>query len=168
MLNPPALKAAPTLGRKLHVRGHSRSYFGRLMRLAPKVTLWTALTLSLLIAVTQFVLTLRNQPKAFPGYTLVAPVLSTKTDLIDMQGRAVRTWESDYTAGRRRVRCSKMATCCVPASFPRRNDFLEAPKPAAGFKNSRGTANSSGTSNSTTRSKFPTTTSPSCPTATCS
>jgi hypothetical protein len=36
-----------------------------------------------------------NDPKAFQGYTLLAPMMSTKTYLLDMQGRVVRTWESD-------------------------------------------------------------------------
>src|SRR5262249_4316479 len=38
-----------------------------------------------------------NEPGAFQGYTLIAPVKSTKTFLIDMQGRVVRTWESSST-----------------------------------------------------------------------
>ncbi len=40
-----------------------------------------------------------NEASALQGYTLVAPLQSTKTYLIDMQGRVVRTWESRYTAG---------------------------------------------------------------------
>src|SRR5262245_8037571 len=40
-----------------------------------------------------------NDPKAFQGYTLVAPLNGKKTYLIDMQGRVVRAWESQYTAG---------------------------------------------------------------------
>jgi hypothetical protein len=40
-----------------------------------------------------------NKPNAFQGYTLVFPLQSTKTYLIDMQGRVVRTWESKYGAG---------------------------------------------------------------------
>ena len=40
-----------------------------------------------------------NDPKALQGYTLVAPLNSKKTYLIDMQGQPVRTWESKYTAG---------------------------------------------------------------------
>jgi hypothetical protein len=40
-----------------------------------------------------------NDPKAFPGYTLLAGLTSTKTCLIDMQGRVVRTWESNCTPG---------------------------------------------------------------------
>jgi hypothetical protein len=36
-----------------------------------------------------------NGPKAFQGYTLLAPLESAKTYLLDMQGRVVRTWESD-------------------------------------------------------------------------
>jgi hypothetical protein len=38
-----------------------------------------------------------NDPKAFQGYTLVSPMNSTKTHLIDMSGRVVHTWESQYT-----------------------------------------------------------------------
>ena len=40
-----------------------------------------------------------NDPGAFQGYTLVAPLNSTKTSLIDMEARVVHTWESQYTAG---------------------------------------------------------------------
>jgi Arylsulfotransferase (ASST) len=40
-----------------------------------------------------------NDPGAFQGYTLVAPLNSTKTSLIDMEARVVHTWESKYTAG---------------------------------------------------------------------
>ncbi|HEV2949045.1 MAG TPA: aryl-sulfate sulfotransferase, partial [Gemmataceae bacterium] len=36
-----------------------------------------------------------NDAKAFQGYTLLAPMMSTKTYLLDMEGRVVRTWESD-------------------------------------------------------------------------
>jgi hypothetical protein len=36
-----------------------------------------------------------NDPKAFQGYSLLAPLKSKKTYLLDMQGRVVRTWESD-------------------------------------------------------------------------
>ena len=38
-----------------------------------------------------------NTPAAFPGYTLVAPMNSTSTYLIDMEGRIVNEWKSDYT-----------------------------------------------------------------------
>jgi hypothetical protein len=38
-----------------------------------------------------------NEPGALQGYTLVAPMNSTKTYLIDMQGRVVKQWKSDYT-----------------------------------------------------------------------
>jgi hypothetical protein len=40
-----------------------------------------------------------NEPKACKGYTLLAPINSKTTYLIDMQGRVVRTWESDCNAG---------------------------------------------------------------------
>src|SRR5438105_4882013 len=42
---------------------------------------------------------LLHDPRAFPGYTLVAPMNSKKTYLIDLQGRVVKTWESKYAAG---------------------------------------------------------------------
>jgi Arylsulfotransferase (ASST) len=40
-----------------------------------------------------------DEPSAYQGYTLVSPTQSTKTYLVDMCGRVVRTWESRYTAG---------------------------------------------------------------------
>jgi hypothetical protein len=36
-----------------------------------------------------------HDPRAFPGYNLMAPLTSSRTYLFDMQGRVVRTWESD-------------------------------------------------------------------------
>ncbi len=38
-----------------------------------------------------------NLPAAYQGYTLVAPMNSTTTYLIDLEGRIVNQWESDYT-----------------------------------------------------------------------
>jgi Arylsulfotransferase (ASST) len=40
-----------------------------------------------------------NDPKASPGYTLLAPANSTNTYLIDMEGRVVNTWKSDCQPG---------------------------------------------------------------------
>ena len=40
-----------------------------------------------------------DKSKAFDGYTLFAPVSSTNTYLIDMEGRVVNQWNSDYTPG---------------------------------------------------------------------
>jgi hypothetical protein len=37
-----------------------------------------------------------NEPQAFQGYTLIAPNNSTTTYLLDMQGRIVHTWQSEY------------------------------------------------------------------------
>jgi hypothetical protein len=42
---------------------------------------------------------LRNDDGAFPGYTLFAPLRSTTTYLIDMQGNVAHSWESDSTPG---------------------------------------------------------------------
>jgi len=42
---------------------------------------------------------LGNLPEASPGYTLLASANSTKTYLIDMQGRVVRSWTSDCRPG---------------------------------------------------------------------
>ncbi len=38
-----------------------------------------------------------SQPGAFEGYTFFAPRSATKTFLVDIQGRLVQTWESEYT-----------------------------------------------------------------------
>jgi hypothetical protein len=40
-----------------------------------------------------------NDAQACSGYTLLAPTSSTQTYLIDMQGRVVRTWKSDFNPG---------------------------------------------------------------------
>jgi hypothetical protein len=40
---------------------------------------------------------LLNDPKALQGYTLLAPLDSTNTYLLDMQGKVVQTWASDST-----------------------------------------------------------------------
>jgi hypothetical protein len=40
-----------------------------------------------------------NEPKAFKGYTLIAPMNSKLTHLIDMEGHVVKTWESEVTPG---------------------------------------------------------------------
>jgi hypothetical protein len=40
-----------------------------------------------------------NEPSAFQGYTLVAPLQSKMTYLVDLQGHVVHAWESRYTAG---------------------------------------------------------------------
>ncbi len=42
---------------------------------------------------------LLNDSRAFQGYTLIAPMMSHTTYLIDMQGRVVRKWESDCNPG---------------------------------------------------------------------
>jgi hypothetical protein len=75
------------------------SRISRLVVRATKTIVGLVLSLAFFAASIQFFLALRNDSKAFPGYTLVAPLFSTKTHLIDMQGRSVRTWESDHTPG---------------------------------------------------------------------
>jgi hypothetical protein len=42
---------------------------------------------------------LLNEPEAYQGYTLISPLQSPGTYLIDMQGKVVRTWQSEYTPG---------------------------------------------------------------------
>src|SRR5262249_6511374 len=42
---------------------------------------------------------LLSDPKASPGYTLLAPINSTSTYLIDGQGRVVHSWKSDCNPG---------------------------------------------------------------------
>src|SRR5262249_39077686 len=40
-----------------------------------------------------------HEANAYPGYTLIAPTNSTRTYLIDMQGRVVQSWKSDCNPG---------------------------------------------------------------------
>jgi hypothetical protein len=40
---------------------------------------------------------IRNDPGTYAGYTLLSPLQSTSTFLIDMNGRVVKTWEIDST-----------------------------------------------------------------------
>jgi hypothetical protein len=40
-----------------------------------------------------------NEPNASEGYTLIAPINSTNTYLVDMEGRVVRSWKSDCNPG---------------------------------------------------------------------
>ena len=40
---------------------------------------------------------IRNDAGAFAGYTLVSPLQSKSTFLIDMNGRVVKTWDTDST-----------------------------------------------------------------------
>jgi len=40
-----------------------------------------------------------KEPKATPGYTLVAALNSTKAYLIDLDGRIVKTWDTGFTPG---------------------------------------------------------------------
>ena len=42
---------------------------------------------------------LRNDPGAFQGYTLLAAMNSTRTYLIDMEGKIVRRWKSEFPPG---------------------------------------------------------------------
>jgi len=42
---------------------------------------------------------LRNEPGAFQGYTLFAPLRTKITYLIDMRGRVIHTWSSGYAPG---------------------------------------------------------------------
>jgi hypothetical protein len=40
-----------------------------------------------------------DDPRAFRGYTMFAPLVSSTTYLMDMQGKVVRAWESDCSPG---------------------------------------------------------------------
>ena len=36
-----------------------------------------------------------NDPRAYQGYTLLAPIMSKMVYLLDMEGRVIRTWEGE-------------------------------------------------------------------------
>jgi len=67
--------------------------------------IWLALTLvlgALGVALAQGPATtgvglIRNDPGAFTGYTLLSPLQSKSTFLIDMSGKVVKTWDTDST-----------------------------------------------------------------------
>jgi len=46
---------------------------------------------------TQGIGLIRNDPGAYAGYTLLSPLQSTSTYLIDMNGRVVKTWDAGST-----------------------------------------------------------------------
>jgi hypothetical protein len=68
------------------------------MRRAAKLMLSAALALVLVTTLVRFRWSLAQRGQPSPGYTLVTPLLSTKTFLFDIQGNAVKTWASDCTA----------------------------------------------------------------------
>ena len=106
-----------------------------------------------------------NAPKAFQGYTLVAPLNGKSTYLIDMQGRVVRAWRVNIPRARRPT-SSRTATSSAPPRSTTASASSAAPAKGGGSKSSTGTATSSGISSSTTTSASPTTTSVGSPTAT--
>ena len=108
-----------------------------------------------------------NDSKAFQGYTLIAPLNSKKSYLIDMEGRVVRVWRAS-TRRARRPTSLRMATSSAPPRSTLESGSLAAPARGGESRSSTGTATSSGTSSSTTRQRVPTTRSAGFPTATCS
>ena len=58
---------------------------------------------------------IRNDTKAYQGYTLLAPIRSRKTYLIDMQGKVVRMWQADAAPGLR--------ACLLPTGELLRSSF---------------------------------------------
>ena len=108
----------------------------------------------------------QNDPKVLPGYTLIAPMNSTKTYLIDNEGRVVNTWESGSNPSLSAYLLEN-GHLLRPGTLPPGEQGWKARASAGAFRNSPGTANSSGTSSSPTRRTSRTTTSAGCPTATC-
>ena len=88
---------------------------------------------------------IRNDPGAFQGYTLISPLQSTTTFLVDMNGRTVHSWETDSTPPAWRI-YSRTAICCGPARRRIRHMVAESLAGAAGFRNLIGMANWSGIS----------------------
>ena len=96
---------------------------------------------------------LLNDSRAFQGYTLIAPMFSKTTYLIDMVGKVVRTWESDCTPGVSAYLLENGHLLRPGAQQPTPSGF--GPAPAAGFRSSTGTASSSGTSNMSSETRLP-------------
>ncbi len=108
-----------------------------------------------------------NDPKALQGYTLIAPLNSTKTTLVDMQGRTVRRWPSDCQPGLHAYLLENGHLLRPGKVRSEELDFEGPPARAGAFKNSPGKAKWSGISNSTTRNNCRTMTYAKCPTAMC-
>ena len=109
---------------------------------------------------------LLNDSRAFQGYTLIAPMFSKTTYLIDMQGKVVRTWESDYTPGRECVPPRERAPAApgCPATGPVRLR-PGCRRPGSGIRLGRPAR--LGLQVCQREAVYRTTTSPGCPTATC-
>ena len=102
-----------------------------------------------------------NEPGASPGYTLIAPMNSRKTYLIDLEGGLSGRGRAGIRPASRRT-CSRTATSSAPPSSRPRSRCSAAWREGGGSRNSPGTASSSGTSSSTTNAGSPTTTSARC------
>ena len=109
---------------------------------------------------------LANDPAAFQGYTLVAPMMSTETYLIDMQGRVVHSWKSDHPPALSAYLLENGHLLRPARSVDPGWDSAAGPDPAARCRSSPGTANLCGTSRSPMRSRYRITTLLDCPTAT--
>ena len=80
-----------------------------------------------------------NDPKVLQGYTLLAPMQSNKTYLIDMEGRVVHTWKSDYPPFLV-LTCSKTANSCGRRySGKAECSLAPGPEQVAAFRKSAGT-----------------------------
>ena len=108
-----------------------------------------------------------NDPGAFRGYTLLNPMKQNTTYLIDLEGRVVKTWESEHHSMHPAYLLENGHLFRVAGSPARNGPSAAGQARPGGSRSSTGTASSSGISSSTTRSNSPTTTSRSCPTATC-
>src|SRR6185295_8609021 len=86
-------------------QANKQSFRRARMKSNSRRTVWLALTfvlgaIGIALAqgpATQGVGLIRNDPGAFAGYTLVSPLQSRSTFLIDMNGRVVKTWVTDST-----------------------------------------------------------------------
>ena len=94
---------------------------------------------------TQGVGLIRNEPGAYTGYTLISPLQSKSTFLIDMNGRVVKTWETDSTPSSLAylLESGTSAACRPRAECALRR---RPPAAAARCRSSTGTANWCGTS----------------------
>ena len=105
-----------------------------------------------------------NDAKALKGYTLIAPMTSTKAYLIDMDGRVVHTWECNSTPALSTYLLDN-GNLLRPAAMGK--GPWQVPAPEGRFRRSAGMVHSCGITSSRGKTRAPITTSRASPTATC-
>ena len=99
-----------------------------------------------------------NDPRAFRGYTVLNPMSKKTTYLIDMEGRVVKTWESQHNSMHAAYLLENGHLFRVAQLSGEDRSFGGGPVRPGGSRNSTGTESWCGISSILTTSNYPTTT----------